>query len=105
MKGHRFAPVLEDPGEQDVTAHVDFEAVRKAANEAGAAVTEVVAQGEWLKLLGIDSRAQSLASAHPARAEEIEVARKRLCDADQMGALFKVIGIHSPNWPQPAGFQ
>lgn len=105
VRGHRFAPVLADAGEQDLTAHVDFEAVAKAAREAGGAVTEVVTQGEWLKRLGIDARAKSLARARPQRAEEIETARKRLCDADQMGDLFKVIAIHSPNWPQPAGFE
>jgi SAM-dependent MidA family methyltransferase len=105
VRGHKFAPVLADPGEQDLTAHVDFEAVANAAREAGAAVTDVVTQGEWLKRLGIDARAQSLARTHPERVKEIEAARERLCDRDQMGELFKVIAIHSPNWPQPAGFQ
>jgi SAM-dependent MidA family methyltransferase len=105
VRGHKFAPVLADPGEQDLTAHVDFEAVANAAREAGAAVTDVVTQGEWLKRLGIDARAQSLARTHPERVKEIEAARERLCDPDQMGELFKVIAIQSPNWPQPAGFQ
>jgi SAM-dependent MidA family methyltransferase len=105
VRGHAFAPVLADPGEQDLTAHVDFEAVANAARDAGAAVTDVVAQGEWLKRLGIDARAQSLARTHPERVKEIEAARERLCDRDLMGELFKVIAIHSPNWPQPAGFQ
>ena len=45
VRGHRFAPVLANPGEQDLTAHVDFEAVADAAREAGAAVTPVVAAG------------------------------------------------------------
>jgi SAM-dependent MidA family methyltransferase len=105
VKGHRFSPVLADPGEQDLTSHVDFEAVGNAAREAGAAVTDVVTQGEWLKRLGIDARAQLLARAHSERAEEIEAGRKRLCDANQMGELFKVIAVHSPDWPQPAGFE
>jgi len=105
VRGHTFAPILADPGEQDLTAHVDFEAVGNVAREAGAAVTKVVSQGEWLKRLGIDARAQSLARAHPERAEEIHAARKRLCDAEQMGELFKLIGIRSPDWPQPAGFE
>jgi NADH dehydrogenase [ubiquinone] 1 alpha subcomplex assembly factor 7 len=64
----------------------------------------VVAQGEWLKRLGIDARAQALARTHPNRTDEIETALNRLCDSDQMGQLFKVIAIHSPDWPQPAGF-
>ena len=48
VRRHGFAPVLADPGEQDLTAHVDFEAVLRAARNAGAAVTPVVGQGEWL---------------------------------------------------------
>lgn len=103
VRGHRFAPILADPGEQDLTAHVEFEAVAKTASDAGAAVTKVMRQGEWLKRLGIDARAQALARTRPERAEEIETARNRLCGSKEMGELFKVIAIHSPDWPEPAG--
>ena len=105
VRGHRFAPVLDRPGEQDLTAHVDFEAVGKAAAEAGAAVTPVVAQGVWLERLGIAARAILLARARPDRAGEIKTARSRLCNPGEMGELFKVVAIHSPDWPAPAGFQ
>jgi SAM-dependent MidA family methyltransferase len=104
VRGHAFAPVLSDPGEQDLTAHVDFEAVAKAATMAGAEVTALVQQGAWLERLGISARAAALARAHPDRAEEIAHAQHRLCDPEQMGALFKVMAIHAPGWPSPAGF-
>lgn len=104
VRGHRFAAVLDKPGEQDLTAHVDFEAVAKAAAGAGAAVTPVVTQREWLDRLGIAERSEALAKAHPERSGEIRAARIRLCDSDQMGSLFKVVAIHSPDWPVPAGF-
>jgi len=102
--GHRFAPVLDNPGEQDLTSHVDFEAVAAAAHDAGAAVTPLVAQGEWLGRLGIRARAASLGKANPNKAAEIQAALERLTAPDQMGELFKVIAIHSADWPQPAGF-
>jgi len=102
--GHRYADVLANPGEQDLTAHVDFEALARAAS-ADATVTEVVNQGEWLERLGISARAAALTKAHPKRAEEIAAERKRLCDAGEMGQLFKVMAIHSSTWPVPAGFQ
>jgi len=105
VHAHGFAPVLDKPGEQDLTAHVDFESAAKAARDAGAAVTAPVPQGEWLERLGIRARARALARRHPERAEKIESARKRLCDSDQMGEMFKVIAIHSPEWPAPAGFE
>ena len=105
VRGHRFSPVLADPGEQDLTAHVDFEAVARAAVDTGAAVTPLVTQGEWLIRLGIEGRAQALQRANPERAEEIDSALRRLTAADEMGSLFKVMAAHSPDWPAPGGFE
>lgn len=105
VRSHRFAPVLDQPGEQDLTAHVDFEAVGKAAREAGAAVTPIVTQGEWLLRLGIEARAQALSRANPNRIVDIQAALHRLTGEGEMGTLFKVIAIHSPKWPAPAGFE
>jgi SAM-dependent MidA family methyltransferase len=105
VRGHRFAPVLADPGEQDLTSHVDFEAVERVARETGAAVTPVVAQRDWLGRLGIEARAAALSQSNPHRADDISVALDRLTTGDAMGELFKVIAIHSPDWPTPAGFQ
>jgi SAM-dependent MidA family methyltransferase len=104
VRGHRFAPVLADPGEQDLTSHVDFEAVAKTAKNAGAPVTAVVPQGEWLIRLGIEARAQALSRANPDRANDVQSALERLTASDQMGTMFKVLAIHSPDWPAPAGF-
>jgi len=105
LRGHRFAPVLADPGEQDLTAHVDFEAVAQAAVEAGASVTPLAPQGAWLKRLGIDARAAALAAANPERAHDIAATLARLTASNAMGELFKVIALHAPGWPQPAGFE
>jgi SAM-dependent MidA family methyltransferase len=102
---HGYAPVLQNPGEQDVTAHVDFETAAQTAREAGAQASPIVPQGDWLERLGIAARAKALAAAHPDRADEIEAARRRLCDEDEMGRLFKVMAINSPEWPRPAGFE
>ena len=104
LKRHRFTPVLADPGEQDLTSHVDFEAVALAARAAGAVVSPLVRQGEWLIRLGIESRAQALSRANPERAGDIQGALERLTSREQMGELFKVLAIHSPEWPTPAGF-
>jgi len=105
VRGHGYAPVLANPGEQDLTAHVDFEAVAEAARRAGAAATTLVGQGDWLLRLGIEARAQSLARANPERAKQIDGALERLTSPREMGRLFKVIGLHSPDWPAPAGFE
>ncbi|HEX6661304.1 MAG TPA: class I SAM-dependent methyltransferase, partial [Sphingomicrobium sp.] len=82
-----------------------FEAVAAMAREAGAAVTPLVTQAEWLGRLGIETRADALANANPGRAGDIQGALDRLTGPDQMGELFKVLAIHSPDWPHPAGFE
>jgi NADH dehydrogenase [ubiquinone] 1 alpha subcomplex assembly factor 7 len=104
VRGHRYVPTLVDPGEQDLTAHVDFEALGRTARDAGASVSSVVTQGDWLNSLGIGARAAAIASANPERIAELESAVDRLCHEEQMGQLFKVMAIHSPDWPAPVGF-
>ena len=104
IRGHAFTRPLTDPGEQDLTAHVDFEALAKAASVGNVEATKLVSQGEWLRRLGIAERAKALARANPERAEELRSALQRLTAPDQMGQLFKVIALHSPDWPAPAGF-
>ena len=104
VRGHRFSPILAYPGEQDLTSHVNFEALVNAARDAGASVTPLVSQGEWLIRLGIEARAQALSRANPDRAGEVQSALERLTGREQMGQLFKVLAIHAPDWPAPAGF-
>jgi NADH dehydrogenase [ubiquinone] 1 alpha subcomplex assembly factor 7 len=105
VRGHGFSPVLADPGEQDLTSHVDFQAVARAARNAGAEVTPVVGQGEWLTKLGIETRAAALAQSNPDREAEVRCGVERLTSDDQMGQLFKAIAIRSRDWPKPAGFE
>ncbi|MCW3798095.1 SAM-dependent methyltransferase [Sphingomonas sp. BN140010] len=103
VRRHGFTPVLVNPGEQDLTSHVDFQRVGEIAREAGAVFSGPAEQGPWLERLGIMARARMLANAAPERAAEIEGARARLCRPDQMGSLFKVLAISAPEWPTPAG--
>jgi SAM-dependent MidA family methyltransferase len=105
VRGHAHAAVLASPGEQDLTAHVDFQAVAEAARSAGAVTTPIVSQREWLNRLGIGARAAALTDSNPERADELAAAVQRLTGRDEMGELFKVIAIHSPDWPRPAGFE
>jgi SAM-dependent MidA family methyltransferase len=105
VRGHSFAPLLHKPGEQDLTAHVDFEALANQGAVGEVKVTPAVMQGEWLKRVGIGVRAAALADASPDRADELAAAVQRLTGKAEMGELFKVIAIHSAEWPAPAGFE
>ena len=103
VRGHRFSYLLDHPGEQDLTAHVDFAAVAAAARTGGARASRVVSQGTWLETLGIGARAMALAAKNPADTESISAARRRLCDEGEMGRLFKVIALAGSDWPDVAG--
>lgn len=103
VRGHRFADPLDRPGEQDLTAHVDFAAIVTAAGATGARAGGPVSQGSWLETLGIAARASALAAKNVAQAEAIAVARRRLCDDEEMGRLFKVMALAGKDWPMVAG--
>ena len=92
---HRHVGVLHSPGEVDLTAHVDFAALGRAAAKAGARVCGPLAQGAFLTRLGINERAATLKAASPGRACEIDAGLARLTadGPDGMGDLFKVIAV------------
>lgn len=104
VKAHRFADPFADPGEVDLTAHVDFAALAAAARPAGVSVSDTATQGDWLIRLGIDARLRALTAAAPERAAELKSQRDRLVARDAMGDLFKLIALTAPGWPPPAGF-
>ncbi len=105
VKAHRYHPVLDEPGSADLTAHVDFQAFAEVARAAGARVCGPVTQGDFLRALGVEVRAQQLlAKAAPPMRDRIETGVGRLIDADQMGTLFKVTALTHPDLPTPAGF-
>jgi SAM-dependent MidA family methyltransferase len=104
VRGHQYANPFEDPGEADLTAHVDFATLKEAAEAEGLTVHGPVTQGAFLTALGVDARAEALARAAPERAEGIAVDRDRLVGEEQMGELFKAIALTAPGWPVPAGF-
>ena len=98
MRAHQFAAVLEAPGEVDLTSHVDFEPLEKAARQAGCS-TSLISQGKFLLELGLLQRAGALGAGKTVAFQtEIQVAVERLAGPEHMGELFKVLcfGTHLP---------
>lgn len=104
VKGHGFSNPFAAPGEQDLSAHVDFGTLGVAAERSGAIVSGPVSQAAWLGALGIASRAATLVTASPHRAEDIASAVNRLTSAEAMGQLFLAMAFTAPGWPEPSGF-
>ncbi|MBC7506113.1 MAG: SAM-dependent methyltransferase [Sandarakinorhabdus sp.] len=103
LRHHAPANPYAEPGESDLTAHLDFSALAVAAGNVRA--SGPVPQGVWLTRLGIEARARQLqAGASPAGAALVAAALVRLTAPAQMGNLFKVMAFSAHDWPVPAGF-
>lgn len=104
VRAHQKVDPFAEPGEADLTAHVDFATLAGVAEAAGARWLGTSEQGGWLAALGIGARAGALARAAPEAAEAIEAAALRLTAPAEMGTLFKVMGLAASGWPDGAGF-
>ncbi|MDW4497086.1 SAM-dependent methyltransferase [Sulfitobacter sp. D35] len=95
------ADPLAHPGAADLTAHVDFEVIARAAP---CAHTRLTPQGVFLERLGITGRAQALAGRlSEDRLGAHVAAHRRLTHPDEMGNLFKVLGLYPNDAVPPPG--
>ena len=106
VRAHAAADPLAAPGEADLTAHVDFEAVVRAARTAGAEAWGPEPQGRWLERLGLGPRAEALARGLPegAARDSHLAAYRRLTEPGQMGTVFQALALTSPQAAPPPGF-
>jgi len=96
VRRHRFADPLSMPGEVDLTAHVDFAALKDTARAIGLAAYGPMPQGEFLLKLGLASRCERLLqNAEPEQQAAILSGVARLADPRQMGLLFKMLLLQS----------
>jgi len=99
LRRHAFDDPLAHPGEADLTAHVDFEALVQGMPH------HYTTQGEFLLRLGIAARAERLAQGLTGSARESHLAAfHRLTDPGEMGSLFKVLALTRAGAPPPPGF-
>lgn len=103
LKNHRYHMPLQELGSADLTAHVDFASLVETAQQAGALAFGPVTQGDFLRALGIELRADMLAKKSDlATAGILRRQVHRLIAPEQMGRLFKVIGVAGPELEQNA---
>lgn len=108
VAGHAFTDPLRTPGEADLTAHVDFEALGQSAESIGARIHGPIRQRDLFLRLGIEERAAALkANAPREKAADIEIAFSRLIaeGAHGMGELFKAMAIAAPELGVLPGFE
>jgi NADH dehydrogenase [ubiquinone] 1 alpha subcomplex assembly factor 7 len=108
VRSHRYASPLATPGRTDLTAHVDFAALGRAATAAGTRTHGPVEQGVWLKRIGIETRARALAAAVAEdKRPRIAADLTRLVGtgSTDMGSLFKAMAISAPHIAHLPGFR
>ncbi len=103
LKNHNYHELLETPGEADLTAHVDFDALLQAANDV--AVFGAIPQGKFLLQIGASQRLMTLCqNANEQQRPHIMSGFERLISHEQMGELFKVLALLPAGSPKPEGF-
>jgi len=81
------------PGEQDITAHVDFSALAAAAREAGLDVLGYSTQAQFLVNCGITEVLSQVNAENALHYAPIAAEAQRLLSPAEMGELFKVLAV------------
>ena len=92
IKKHRYSRILDDPGNADITSHINFSLFSNVLKNENLKVEKVVNQSEFLQKLGIIERADILAKKMTFKEKANMFYRlKKLLDYKEMGSHFKVM--------------
>lgn len=108
IKNHQFVSYLQEPGEVDITADVDFQALRKVVENSKSESVKYhgpIPQGYFLCGLGIEERVRQMAETveDDSKVDDIIKSAERLVNKDQMGEVYKVCCLTTGG--QPTGFE
>jgi len=81
------------PGEEDITAHVDFTALAESAHDAGAQILGYTTQAQFLVNCGITEVLAEANAENALRYAPIAAQAQRLLSPAEMGELFKVLAV------------
>jgi NADH dehydrogenase [ubiquinone] 1 alpha subcomplex assembly factor 7 len=108
LKNHAPSAITAQPGDADITSHVDFEQLGRSFVKGGVQVSGIMSQGAFLNALGLEARTQRLSQSAQGKAlENLISASNRLAAQEQMGEMFKVMAVADKSLPQlfPFGAQ
>ena len=102
-RSHHVEPdVLANPGEQDITSHVDFSGIARAAASAGGSIAGFTAQAAFLLELGISTIAEESEDLADRARTSHEL--QTLLMPHEMGEMFKVLAVSKGMDKSPPGF-
>ena len=94
ISNHKFANILDNIGNADITHNINFELFKKVTKKLGGLENILTTQKNFLTKMGIKERAEII-SKNLSFTEKADVFYRlqRLIDEKQMGELFKVMLI------------
>ncbi len=106
VKNHKYCVALDNLNTADLSAHVNFTALKEAAELHGTKAHGPITQREFLLNMQINARRDALLkNATNSQKEEIISGYHRLVNEKHMGLLFKAIAITRPEMNQFIGFR
>ena len=94
ISNHKFANILDDIGNVDITHNISFELFRKFTDQIGGLKNNITTQKKFLTKMGIRQRAEIISqNLNFLNKADIYYRLNRLIDEKQMGNLFKVMFI------------
>ena len=105
ISNHKFANILSNIGNVDITHNINFDFFKKLIKFMGNLESCITTQKKFLIKMGIKERAEIIAKKESfLKKADIYFRLKRLIDEKQMGTLFKVMLIKSQNNKFKLGF-
>jgi len=103
---HKFANILENIGNVDITHNISFDLFKKFTTQMGNLESYLTTQKEFLIKMGIKERAEIITKNQSfLKKTDTYYRLKRLIDEKQMGILFKVLLIKNKNNKFKLGFK
>ncbi len=105
ISNHKFANILENIGDVDITHNINFNLFKKVTKQMNGLKNNLTNQKKFLIKLGIEQRAEIISkNQNFLKKADIYYRLKRLIDEKQMGNLFKVMLIKNQNNKFKLGF-
>lgn len=107
VRNHMYVDPYVNPGEHDLTAHVDFSALKHSISGIDKLnVFGPVTQSFFLQGCGIINRAEDILQTidEPEERNDMLQALQRISDMDKMGGFFKVLGFAHTSVGTMVGF-
>ena len=105
MSRHKFANILKNIGNTDITHNINFNLFKMFVKRLGGLESNLTTQKEFLLKMGIKQRAEIISKNQEfSKKANIYYRLKRLLDENQMGNLFKVMLIKNQNNKFRIGF-